>query len=185
MTDPSTLLQHARQLDEQALGEIYDLYSPAIYRYASRLLGDADQAEECVADTFSRLLIALHNGGGPKDHLSAYLYRIAHNWITDSYRRKPIELPLDSEDYMDGLPGPSAELDQKNRVDLVRKALRKLTPEQRQVIVLRYLEDLSNAEIAESIEKPIGSVKALLHRGLDSLRRVLVSEREEDVEESR
>ena len=182
MTDPSTLLQHARQLDEAALGEIYDLYSPAIYRYASRLLGEANQAEECVAETFSRFIVALHNGGGPKDHLSAYLYRIAHNWITDSYRRKPVELPLESEEIVDRLPDPSEELDQKTAVEMARNALRKLTPEQRQVIVLRYLEDQSNAEIAEIIDKPIGSVKALLHRGLDSLRRVLISEREETVE---
>jgi len=183
MTDPSTLLQHARQLDEQALGEIYDLYSPAIFRYAARLLGNADQAEECVAETFSRFILALHNGGGPKDHLSAYLYRIAHNWITDSYRRKPVELPLESEEIVDRLPGPSDELDRQTVRELVRLALRKLTAEQRQVIVLKYIEEQSNAEIAESIEKPIGSVKALLHRGLDSLRRALISEREETVEE--
>jgi DNA-directed RNA polymerase specialized sigma24 family protein len=62
--DDETLLQRARQLEEQALDEIYGLFSPAIYRYALRLCGSQALAEECAAETFSRLLIALSNGGG-------------------------------------------------------------------------------------------------------------------------
>lgn len=78
-----------RQFDPQALGEIYDCYSPAVYRYAVRLLGAPDLAEECVAEVFNRYLNALRRGQGPNDNLRAYLYRIAHNWITDRWRRGP------------------------------------------------------------------------------------------------
>ena len=83
------LLRRARKFDQQALAEIYDSYSTGLFGYALRLLGDTNLAEECVAEAFTRFLNALHSGKGPKDHLKAYLYRIAHNWITDYYRRHP------------------------------------------------------------------------------------------------
>jgi RNA polymerase sigma-70 factor (ECF subfamily) len=73
------LLHAAYALEEQTLAEIYDLYSPRLYRYAMRLLGDAQISEDCVAETFSRFLQALQAGRGPRDHLQAYLFRTAHN----------------------------------------------------------------------------------------------------------
>src|SRR5512140_358374 len=84
------LLRRARLLEEQALAEIYDRWSPGLYRYALRLMGDADLAEECVSDTFRRFLEIVKNGRGPRDYLQAYLYRTAHNWVTDQYRRNPV-----------------------------------------------------------------------------------------------
>ncbi|HJS30247.1 MAG TPA: sigma factor, partial [Anaerolineales bacterium] len=90
------LLEQARLLDEGALAEIYDRYSDELYRYSLRLLGDVHLSEDCVMDSFSRFLKALHRGGGPDTYLRAYLYRIAHNWITDHYRRGANqESPLD------------------------------------------------------------------------------------------
>ena len=73
------LLQRASQLETAALAEIYDLYSPGLYRYAMRLIGDATVAEDCVAETFARFLRSLQKRLGLRDHLQAYLYRIAHN----------------------------------------------------------------------------------------------------------
>src|SRR5512143_395240 len=89
-------LPKAHQLDEHALSEIYQALSPCLYRYAYRLLGNAADAEDIVAETFHRLLLALRHDHGPRQHLSAYLYRIAHNMITDRYRRRPLpEMPFD------------------------------------------------------------------------------------------
>jgi RNA polymerase sigma-70 factor (ECF subfamily) len=72
------ILSRAKQFDRQALEEIFDLYSPGIYRYAYHLLGDAELARDCMSETFIRLLNALQHGNGPDNYL-AYLYRIAHN----------------------------------------------------------------------------------------------------------
>jgi RNA polymerase sigma-70 factor (ECF subfamily) len=115
MTSDKELLKSARAFDQQTLAEIYDQYSPKLYRYAIRLLGDDTQAEDCVAETFSRFLNALQQGGGPKEHLQAYLYRIAHNWITDQYRRQsPVPLeqeePLESPSQLD----PQAIVDENS-----------------------------------------------------------------------
>lgn len=175
MADEATLLRRARQLNEQALAEIYDTLSPAIYAYAMRLLGDAELAEECVAETFSRFLNALHVGGGPQDYLKAYLYRVAHNWITDRFRNPRNEASLDQEMELTASTNDEPHINLADELEKqeLRAALALLTPEQRQVITLKYLEDLDNAEIAQAIQKPIGAVKSLQHRALASLRRIL------------
>jgi RNA polymerase sigma-70 factor, ECF subfamily len=184
----AAFLQRVRQLDEAALTEVFDTFSPAIYAYAMRLLGDQDMAYECVAETFSRLLVAIRHGGGPDEHLRAYLYRIAHNWITDQYRRQPEILSLDIQEESDsnlytnatGLMGreaagcdPPLEMERHTQQTRVRQALCMLTPDQRQVVVLKYLEDFDHAEIAHMMNKPVGAIKSLQHRALDALRRLL------------
>src|SRR5512135_260929 len=90
------ILERARRFDAEALEEIFDTFSPGIYRYAYRLLGDEELARECMSETFSRFLGALQRNSGPNAYLQAYIYRIAHNWITDYYRTKtPPSLPLE------------------------------------------------------------------------------------------
>ena len=106
MAEEEILLQKAHNFDLESLEVIYDTFSPGVYRYAMRLLGNPDLAEECVSETFQRFLVALKNNGGPSDHLQAYLYRIAHNWITDQYRRQPLTLEL-SENLSDEKDNPA------------------------------------------------------------------------------
>ena len=175
--DQGKLLEKARTFDQAALGEVYDLYSDALYAYAYKHVGDTQLAEDLVAEAFHRLLKAFKIGGGPTDHLQAYLYRITHNLITDTYRREPPP-PLELQE--DRLPeedqGPAEIVSDRQESELVRRALRLLTPEQRQVIVLRFLEGWSTQEVARSMEKSIGSVKAQQHRGLAALQRILLEE---------
>ena len=179
MDDDETILKDLQNFEERALDQVYDTYSPGLYRYAWRLLGDEDMAEECVAETFSRLLKALERGSGPRQNLKAYLYRVSHNWIMDHYRRGPqLEIPLESETHVDPAPDPLTQISIGLEQAELRSALRLLTPEQQQVILLRYLEDWQLSEIAQALEKPLGAVKALQHRGLNALRRILTRENE-------
>ena len=170
----SKLLLLASQFDQQSLVEIYDLYSPKLYQYAVRLLNNPDLAEECVAETFSRFLTALRNKGGPQTNLRAYLYRVAHNWITDQYRK---QIPNQTVDEIDQQADPglttSRIVDEQLEREKVRKAIHWLTPDQRQVVSLKYFEGWSNAEIAKSINKSVGAVKSLQHRALQSLKEML------------
>ncbi len=176
-TDLDTqLLERCRQFDRQALADVYDTYSPALYCYAYRLLGDVNLAEECVAETFRRLLQALRDRRGPKSHLRAYLYRIAHNWITDIYRREHV-LQVDlSEHFADGADLPEQLVDQRIRQERLRQVLRRLTPDQRQVIVLKFVEGCDNETVAAALNKPVGAIKSLQHRALQSLKRLLANE---------
>ena len=174
MATEKQLLKGSRNFDEQALAEIYDRYSPALYRYAIRLLNDNSHAEECVAETFSRFLQAIKHGGGPRAHLQAYLYRIAHNWITDQYRNQSSH-PLELDDQMEADPEPNPNSRAKDVLlkEQVRSALLQLTPEQRQVIVLKFLEGWNNREVARTMKKTIGAVKSLQHRALATLNIIL------------
>ncbi len=170
------LLARAKRLDHQALGEIYDQYSSGIFRYAYRLLGDACQAEDCVAETFSRFLWALNGGHGPKDFLQAYLYRVAHNWITDYYRRQPLPSLEILEEHPSSEPHLEDSAAQRLLQEKVRAALLRLTPEQRQVIMLKYYENWDNDQVAAAMDRPVGAIKALQHRAIETLRRLLCME---------
>jgi RNA polymerase sigma-70 factor (ECF subfamily) len=161
--------------DEQALAEVYDTYSPAIYAFALRLLGDEDLAEECVAETFFRYLKALRNGNQSIRELKPYLYRIAHNWIQDYYRQKgrqPLEIL--EESLADSRQAVDEESERRLLQEQARAALAHLTAEQRLVIVLHFIEGWDQASIAAALQKPLTAVKALQHRGLQALRRMLL-----------
>jgi RNA polymerase sigma-70 factor (ECF subfamily) len=167
------LLSLAKKFDKSALAEIYDRYSTVLYHYAYRQTGNQQTAEDCVAETFSRFIHALQNKKGPKKHLRAYLYRIAHNWISDLYRKKPAEyrnLDEIEEAVAKYQVSVESKVIAKDAAQVLRDFLSKLTPDQRQVIALKHLEDMSNAEVAEIMGKSIGSVKALNSRGLNNLR---------------
>jgi RNA polymerase sigma-70 factor, ECF subfamily len=170
------LLQRARLLESQALAEIYDTYSPGLHRYAMRLLGDQALAEDCVADTFTRFLQALQVRRGPGNFLQAYLYRVAHNWIVDHYRRDPLSAEELNEEQRDDRTGPEEDADRHQRKERLQAALRQLTRDQQQVITLKYLENWENEQIARSLNKPVGAVKSLQHRALAALQRLLRSE---------
>ncbi|MGE5072092.1 MAG: RNA polymerase sigma factor [Anaerolineae bacterium] len=182
MLQQNRLLELARGLDLTALGEIYDFYSPGLVRYATRLLGESDLAEECVAETFSRFLKALHNKGGPTNSLRAYLYQVAHHWITDYYRRQPPPTYSLDETLVSDLSNPAQTAVDNIEREQVRAALMRLTPEQREVVVLKYLESWENEEVATLLGKPVGAIKALQHRALAALRRQLLPGTEKSYE---
>ena len=172
MTEEQELLLRASQFKHQALAQIYDAYSPGIYRYAMRLLGDECLAEDCVADTFSRFLASLKKKQGPRDHLQAYLYRIAHNWVVDHYRNGRETTGLD-EALRSEADVPENEAALHIRQKQVRDAIRQLSPDQQRVVALKYLENWDNEEVARVLQKPVGAVKSIQHRALDSLRKLL------------
>ena len=173
--NPEKLLKGARAFDQESLTKIYDLFSDALFAYAYKHVGTAQVAEDLVAETFRRFLSALERGGGPENHLRAYLYRITHNLITDIYRREPPPAQeLDEDRLVEDSPGPPGILAEQQESESVRRALRLLTSEQRQVLTLKFLEGWSSDEIAQSLDKSIGAVKALQHRGVAALQRILL-----------
>jgi len=175
-------LPKVRQFDEHALTEIYQALSPGLYRYAYRLLDNARDAEDVVAETFHRLLLALRHGGGPTQHLPAYLYGIAHNLVTDRYRRRPLpDLPLDESLQAGENNDPDRVASARMAQAHARQALWRLTSDQRLVIALKFFEGLSNDEVAAALDKPVGAVKSLQHRALNALRCILVPELAEEL----
>jgi RNA polymerase sigma-70 factor, ECF subfamily len=172
------LLKGAQAFEMEALSTIYDILSPAIFSYSNRLLGSVALSEDCVAETFSRFLHALKKGRGPNHHLRAYLYRIAHNWVTDYYRSNHPDQPGDEElELIEDDSDVQAQAEHNLSREQIRTVLLHLPEKQRQVILLRYLEGWDHAEIAASMHKSVNSIKVIQHRAVRALRRQL-SEKE-------
>jgi RNA polymerase sigma-70 factor (ECF subfamily) len=178
-TDDWALLEKAREYDQASLGILYDRYSLRIYNYIYRRVGDAHLAEDLTAGVFTKMLEAIRSAKLWRTSFSGWLYRIAHNIVVDHYRswRKDGDLPL--EERLVTLQGdPVKSLDRSLTQSNVRLAIEQLTTEQSHVISLKFLEGMSNTEIAEIMGKTEGAIKSLQHRALDTLRRVLASEGE-------
>jgi RNA polymerase sigma-70 factor (ECF subfamily) len=159
-------------LDKKTLVEIYERHSPEIFRYAYRMLDDKNLAEDCVADTFLRLLIAVRGGILP-DNIRAYLFRISHNWIIDYYRRRPPQTFLQENVQGDPEANPPHLLAGESDRQRVRSALLQLPAEQRQVIELRFIENWPHREVAVAVGKTVEATRALQHRAVEALRQLL------------
>lgn len=169
------LLALAKQFDQDALAEIYDRYSTALFRYAYRLVGSQQLAEDCVSETFTRLLKSLQAGRGPRKNIKGYLYRIAQNWVTDQFRRQNPANGL--EEYVEILESDSGGVEESviglETAQQLRQYLVRLKAEQRQVIALKHLEGMNNKEVAAIMDRNVGSVKALHSRALNNLRKFI------------
>ncbi len=170
----STLLQRARQLEESALATIFDTYYQPLYRYLYHHLGHAPTAEDLTAEVFRRFLDAVHRGRGPTENLQAWLYRVAHNLLVDELRRRELrEADSLEADWPDLSMNVGDQAQQAQLQQVIRQALRFLSPKQQVVLVLHYLEDMEYAEIARVLQLSEGAVRALQQRGLRALQRHL------------
>ncbi|MBI1885729.1 MAG: sigma-70 family RNA polymerase sigma factor [Chloroflexi bacterium] len=171
------LIREAKDLDSAAWREIYHRYYRKMHAYVYYRIGDSAAAEDIAAQVFleaCRRIRSFTYRGVP---LSAWLYRIAHNLATDYVRRsKRVKLePLNPEAH--SLPVADAAEQISRREELV-SALRRLTTDQQQVIVMRFVEGMSVAAVAAAMGKTEEAVKALQHRAVGSLRRLLSGGRE-------
>jgi RNA polymerase sigma-70 factor (ECF subfamily) len=166
-------------LDRNRLAAIYDEYYQPIYVYVYRRVGDVESARDLAAEVFHRLVGAAQKGNGPDRYPKAWLYRTAHNLVVDHYRRQTHRqhLPLNEELTSSG-DDPGAAAERQISADRVRMALRKLTPDQQQVIILKFLQGLSNQEVAAVLDKKVGAVKALQHRALAALKRQMTPDKD-------
>lgn len=174
LVDETALLERAHILDEAALAAIFDAYYAPIYRYLYLHTGHTETAEDLSAQVFRRLLEKLRAGAGPDRYLKAWLFRVAANLVVDESRRAQHRdyLPLDDDLNLAGEALEEMVEQALLRAEL-HTALETLTPPQRSVIILRYLLDMSNEEVAEIMQMTVGAVKAQQHRAIAALRRAL------------
>ena len=166
-------VERAAQGDKEAYGVIYQRYVQQIYRYIFYRTGDHHEAEDLTARVFMRALRHIKNYDERGLPLSAWLYRIAHNlvvnWHRDNHRRQvisldEIELPHSFQEQ------PEQNAMQNEERDLLLKVIRHLPAERQQLLILKFVEGLSNAEIGKIMGRSEGAVKSLYHRTLYSLR---------------
>ncbi len=172
--DECALLPLLQDLDEKALETVYNTVQPLLYRYVYHLLGNLEATEDIVGETFHRLLHALDVGRGPRQYIQAWLYRVAHNLAIDYCRqRSPESFYALDQDRLASPEEPEEEVQRRWTQEQIHRALQRLTPDQQVVVVLKFLEGLSNEQVAEILGKPTGAVKSLQHRALARMRRIL------------
>lgn len=170
------LINRAIQGDDEAFSELYRNNVQRIYSYIYYRTGNPADAEDLTSRVFQRAM--KHIGRYEKKGVPfvAWLYRIAHNlvanWHRDNSRKK--EVPIDDQHGLiqQGLqPEASVMYAQQNRALI--KAIQSLTPDRQNLIILKFIEEYSNAEIATIMGRTEGAIKSLYHRTLNELRVIL------------
>src|SRR5262245_28049189 len=180
--DDSELVARARD-DQAAFGELYERYVKQIYGYIYFRTGNHHDAEDLTARVFHRALVHIGTYVERGVPFQAWLYRIAHNlvanWHRDRNRRKVV--PLD-EFIAAGLrtEAPEDTTESKDEKERLVEAIRRLPEERQQLLVLKFVDRLSNQEIGEIMDRSEGAIKSLYHRTLLTLREELTAAQPEE-----
>lgn len=172
INDTETLTR-AIQGDREAFGKLYERYVDQIYNYVYYRTGNRHDAEDLTARVFMRAMHHIQRYNDRGLPFSAWLYRIAHNlvvnWHRDNSRRQEISL---DEVELTHPPSehPESKLMQVEEEDLLLTVMRSLPPDRQQLLILKFVEHLSNAEIGQIMNRSEGAVKSLYHRTLFGLR---------------
>jgi RNA polymerase sigma-70 factor (ECF subfamily) len=175
LLDPNEveILEAASQGDKEAFGTLYERYVERIFNYVYYRTGNTHDAEDLTARVFYRALNHIHtytNRGLP---FSAWLYRIAHNLIANWHRDRSRhqEIPLSDVPTLQykGI-APETAATQRQEQEALLRVISHLPPERQHLLILKFVEDLSNAEIGVIMGRSEGAVKSLYHRILISLR---------------
>lgn len=176
--DEEALMRRAAGGDTAAFGVLVRTYQSRLVRFAARLLGDTDAAQDAAQEAFLRLW-RLRAAYRPRGCLQAYLLRITRSVCLDYARVRPAWEPL--EERTGGATPDPAELAQASGLaEAVRQAVQSLPEPQRVVFILSQYEGLSYAEIAEVLDCPVGTVASRKHQATETLRRKLYSWRDFD-----
>jgi RNA polymerase sigma-70 factor (ECF subfamily) len=182
-TEELEFLQRASQGDLDAFGMLYEKYVERIFNYVYYRTGNVHDAEDLSARVFYRALHHIHTYTDRGVPFSAWLYRIAHNlvanWHRDRSRHQEIPLSDAPTIHYKGEP-PEVAVMQTQERDALLRLIRQLPSERQHLLILKFLEHMSNAEIGETMGRSEGAVKSLYHRTLLSLRDEMMESEMED-----
>ena len=173
-------VDRARDGDQQALGDLYDWYMPRVYRYAVARVGNTHEAEDLTEEVFLKLLGAIGDFRWKDVPFSSWVFRIAHNCVATYFRRAAqrggptTEIPLD---LADGRHDVAYAIEERITLEEVRAAAALLPEAQREVIALRFAVGLSIADTAKALGKREGNIKALQHKAVNKLQRMLIPDK--------
>jgi RNA polymerase sigma-70 factor, ECF subfamily len=171
------LLKQLNQGDNQAFLVVYDYFAPKIFRYIYYQVGrNKSLAEELAQQSFFKAWEYISSGKKPIENIQAFLYRVARNLVVDLWRSKQKEsLPLLDEliETTEGSQRWQEEIDAKVSVEFLEKTLDNIHEQYREVLVMRYLQDMTVTEISKVLAKDKNNIYVLIHRATRALRKEL------------
>jgi RNA polymerase sigma-70 factor (ECF subfamily) len=185
-TDPiDALIQRCLTGDQQAWDEIVRLHRRKVFNIAYKFTGKHDEAEDLTQDIFLKIFKSLHTFDR-RANFQTWLVSVSRNLCIDHYRsvckeRETIDRGVDAGELTPAATTPSAlaELEQRGRVELLRRAMAELQPTLRTAVVLRDIHELSYQDIADRLRLPEGTVKSRINRGRTELARQIQRLRDE------
>lgn len=169
------IVRSAVKGDSSAFGDLYDHYQPMIYRFVVVKVTRREEAEDIVHQVFLSAwqnIKSYRHRGHP---FSSWLYQIARNQVIDFYRSRRNETSIDAVDQEYFAAPASAELAVPAKIEMeaVRRAMEQLKPDYEDIIILRFIEELSLKESASILGKTEGAVKLMQHRAMNELKKLL------------
>ena len=167
------LVARGQQGDREALEELYLIHFDRIYSYLHVSVGNRHDAEDLTTQTFLKMLEKIGSFKWQSAPFSAWLFRIAHTLAMDHVRARRRWQPEEEVPEPPGEEEPSAELTAMQTIgrESMLKLIDRLSPEQQQVLTLKFVFNLPNAEVAAILDKTEGAIKSLQHRALVSLQK--------------
>src|SRR6266581_1616764 len=167
------LVERAQQGDRDALEELYLIHFDRIYSYLHVSVSNRHDAEDLTTQTFLKMLESIGRFRWQSAPFSAWLFRIAHNLAMDHFRARKRVQPEEEVPEPIGSEEPSAELEAMQSIgrQSMLELIEKLSPEQQQVLTLKFVFNFPNADVAKILDKTEGAIKSLQHRALASLQK--------------
>lgn len=172
------LLLRLKRKDPDAFARVYDTYSTPIYRFIYFKVSNQQDAEDLTSEVFLKIWQYVTETEEEVDNLRALIYRSARNLVIDFYRRRAAKSLTADVDDLENIVDERQQslltgIDTALAMNNIEKVLRQLKDEYREVIILKYLEEMSIGEIANILGKTKGSVRVLLHRALKLVKELL------------
>lgn len=170
--DEATLIKQAKS-DKEAFGQLYEQYVDKIYSYIYYRTGNEGEAEDLTARVFFRAMEHIGNYEDRGYPFSAWLYRIAHNlvanWHRDHSRRQIFSMDNVEQWYITH-EGPESAAEQRADREALLQAVQSLPADRQDLLLFKFVEQLTNAEIGVIMERSEGAIKSLYYRTLQELR---------------
>jgi RNA polymerase sigma-70 factor (ECF subfamily) len=175
------LVEQAQQGNRQALEELYLIHFDRIYSYLHMSVGNKHDAEDLTTQTFLKMLESINRFRWQSAPFSAWLFRIAHNLAMDHFRARRRWQPEENVPEPPGSEEPSAEFEAMQSIgrQSMMERIEKLSPEQQQVLTLKFVFNFANGDVATILEKTEGAIKSLQHRALASLQKQIAQDANE------
>lgn len=174
------LISKAKNGDTASFGELYDLYMPRIYRFVLLRTRQKEDAEDLTHHVFMNAWQNLHRYESRGFPFGSWLYRIATNAVIDHYRTARVHAPLEAipEEVLSEPNGMGEAVDTAIDLHRVRVMLTKLESDQQNVLLMKFVDDMTNREIAEALGKTEGAVRVIQHRAIKKLKELHESTKE-------
>ena len=159
--------------ESSAFGSLYDKYQPKIYRFILFKVSHREEAEDLTHKVFLSALENIHKFKDQGFPFSSWLFRIARNKVIDYYRTKKDISPLENAPDITSSEDNVELISKKLNLERIYISLQKLTDEQKEVVILRFVEGLSHKEVAQILDKKTGAIRVLQHRAISEIKKMI------------